>query len=491
MLKKLRSKKTAKKIFIILAIVIIPAFAFWGFSSVLRTSGESAYAGNIFGRKVSLLEYRDALDAVKNRAIMQFGDNFSEIKKYLDLELLAWNRLILLYEAKKRKIKVNDQEIIALIENYPFFQRNNQFDNKLYSQTLRYVFHMQPRVFEEQTRQNLILDKLYKQVTDSLTLTEEEIKNEYRKLNEEVSAYYIASTPSDFAKDVTPSEQEIKDYFNQNLLEFKEPLSFSLEYVRSEAEDKIKNMTLRLNKSRAFLAFKNISKYFSNKKVRDKEDDFVKIAQGLGLEVKETGFFRQTDSIPGIGWSPEISNLITKLKVGQSSHIYMDKYYCILRLKEKKEPYIPDFETIKDKAREAFIKKKSKEIAREKIENCLKELKETYQTNARIIDFNTLAKKYGVKSESSALFKYGSYIEGVGASDNFWLAAEKLKEDEFSNLIDAPSGYYIIRLKDRIPIDEKKFESEKTEFSKLLLLRRKQEHFTKFTEELKIKARMF
>jgi hypothetical protein len=35
-------------------------------------------------------------------------------------------------------------------------------------------------------------------------------------------------------------EQELKDYFNQNSLEFKQPLSFNAEYVSSESEDKIR-----------------------------------------------------------------------------------------------------------------------------------------------------------------------------------------------------------------------------------------------------------
>ena len=96
MLKKLRNKKTAKKVWIILAILIIPAFVLWGSGSLIRSKQEATYAGRIFGRNISFLEYRDALDAVKNTAIMQFGDNFPEIEKVLNLESQAWMRIILL-----------------------------------------------------------------------------------------------------------------------------------------------------------------------------------------------------------------------------------------------------------------------------------------------------------------------------------------------------------------------------------------------------------
>jgi len=477
MLKSLRKKKTAKKIWIILTILILPAFVFWGFGSFIRSKQEVTYAGKIFGKKVSLLEYKDALDAVRNQAIIQFGDNLSEIEKKINLESLVWNRLVLLAEAKKRKINVTDQEVIELIESYPFFQRKGQFDNQIYSQMLRYEFHTQPRIFEEQTRQSLMLSKLYKEVTGNLNLSEEEIKKEYQKLNEQINLYYIASLPSDFIKDVTASEEETKNYFIKNSFQFKRPLSFNIEYVslatedKNEAaiKDKIKRLALRLSK----------------------KDDFTKAAKELNLEVKETGLFSQTDPIPGIGWSLQILSLISKLKIGEfTMPIYMDKYYYILRLKEKKETYIPDFQTIKDKIKEVFIKEKARQIAQQKIEDCLKELKTTYKTNPKSIDFYRIAKIYGLKSDSTQFFRYDSYIEGIGASDNFFSVAQDLKEDDISGIIEMPSGFYIIKLKSKIPVDEKKFTEEKPEFVKKLLLQKKEEYFSRFLEDLKRKAQL-
>ena len=476
MLKKLRKKKTAKRIWIILIILILPAFVFWGFGSFTRSKEELTYAGKIFGKKVPLLEYRDALEAVKNQAIIQFGDNFSEIEKRLNLEPLVWDRLILLAEAKKRKINVTDQEVIELIESYPFFQaKNGQFDNRIYSQMLQYVFRAQPRVFEEQARSTLILSKLYKEVTGNLNLSEEEIKKEYQKLNEQISLYYIASLPSDFIKDITASEEEIKGYFIKNPLQFKEPLSFNIEYTSLASEDKdeaaikdkIKLLALRLTK----------------------KEDFTKAAGELNLQVKETGLFRQTDPVPGIGWSPQILSLISKLKIGEFTvPIYMDKYYYILRLKEKKEPYIPDFQAIKDKIKEVFIKDAARKIAQQKIEDCLKELKTAVKTEPKSIDFDKIAKGYGLRADSTQLFRYGSYIEGIGASDNFFQAAVGLKEDNISGTIEMPSGFYIIKLKSKIPLDEKKFREEEPGFAKKLLLQKKEEYFSRFLEDLKRKA---
>jgi parvulin-like peptidyl-prolyl isomerase len=176
--------------------------------------------------------------------------------------------------------------------------------------------------------------------------------------------------------------------------------------------------------------------------------------------------------------------LLSKLKIGEfTPPIYMDKYYYILRLKEKKEPYIPDFQTIKDKVKEVFIKEAARKIAQQKIEDALKELKTAYKTNSKTLDFDKIAKIYGLKSDSTGLFKYGSYIEGIGASDNFFTAAVYLKEDDTSGIIEMPSGFYIIKLKSKIPVDEKKFTEEKPEFAKKLMLQKKEEYFSRFLQD--------
>lgn len=477
MLKRLRHRKTAKKIWIILAILILPAFVFWGFGSFLSDKKEASYVGKISGRKVSLLEYKDAIEAVRNQAIIQFGDSFPEIAKRINLGTLAWDRLLLLAEAKKRKITASDKEVIEVIEGYPFFQKKGVFNSQVYTSMLQYVFRAQPRVFEEQIRQSIILSKLYQALTDNINLSEEEIRKEYQKLNEEVNLDYIAALPPDFTKGIAASEEEIKNYFTKNSFRFKQPPSFNIEYVCVPSIDKdeqtltnkIKTLVSRLNK----------------------KEDFAKAAKEFDLQVKETGFFGQTDPIPGIGWSsPQIFSIISKLKIGEfTPAIYIDKNYYILRLKEKKDAHIPDFQAIKEKVKEVFIEEAAGKTAQQKIEDCLAELKAAYEKNPKSIDFNRIAKKYGLKSSSTGLFKYGSYIEGIGASDTLWMKALDLEEDAFSDIISIPSGFYIIKLKNRNALDEKKYESEKADFGKKVLWEKKQKYFADLIEELKRKSR--
>ncbi|MFH1355025.1 MAG: SurA N-terminal domain-containing protein [Candidatus Omnitrophota bacterium] len=463
MLKALRNKKTAKKLWIILAIVIIPAFVFWGLGSALRSKQEAQYAGVISGRKISISEFQDALSAVKNQLIMQYGDKFHEIQQLIDVESQVWERIILLNEAKNRRIQVSDREVIELIESYPFFSQKGIFDNRIYNESLEYIFRVQPRVFEEQTRQNMILSKLFNQLTKNLSLKEEEIREEYEKLNEEISIDYIAALPSEFAKNIEPSEDDTTEYFNNNSVKFKRAPSFNLDYLKFDSEDTAKELMQRLNKNK----------------------DLYQIAKEMEIEIKETGPFTQIDPIPGIGWAPKVTELIAGLEIGGNSPpVKIDQDYYLLILKDKKEAYIPGLKEIKDEVKKKYIEEHSKELAREKIDLCFKELMNLYEQKPNSAQFSQTAKNYGLFTDSTETFKFGSYIEKIGGSDEFWLAAKGLNTGQCSEIVSAETGFYIIKLKSRIEIDGEKFKEEKEQFSAKLLMQKKLQAFNDFTAAL-------
>jgi peptidyl-prolyl cis-trans isomerase D len=412
---------------------------------------------------VTQREFKEALQATKNQAIMQFGDKFTEASKYIDFNTQAWERLIALMQVNKRGIKVSDKEVEDYIAKLAFFQKNGQFDDAVYQDMLQYVFHTPARTFEEETRQNIALGKLFTEVTNDIKLSDEEIKKEYRKANEEISVNFIAALPSDFAKGISVKEEDLKGYFEKNSFKFKQPLSFSLEYIQLDTEKQTMDAAKRLNP----------------------KADFSKIAKDVGVKMQTTGFFTQNEPIPTIGWSPEILNIISDLKTGEYARpVHLDKSYYIFRIKERKEAFIPEFDKITAKVKEVFIKEGSEELAKNKIEEAQKKIKETLSQNSASVDLAKIAKSLQLKNGVTQPFKYGSYIEGVGASDALWMAAEPLTDGQTSDIISIPNGLYIVKVKSRSAFDDKKFQTDKEDFSKRLLLQKKQDYFTKFIDEL-------
>jgi len=334
MLKILRHKKTAKRIWIGLAIIIVPAFALWGFGGAFRSREETKPLGRIFGRAVSDAEFRDAVSAVTIAATIRFGDKLPEIEKYLDLDSQAWQRLVLLAEAKRRKIKVSDKEIIDLIERLPYFQYKGRFDNRVYTQTLQYVFRVQPRVFEEQTRSSLMLTKLYQQVTDNVKVEDRDVRLEYEKANQEISIDYLAALFADFAKNINPTEGQLKDYFEKNKEGFKEERGIpAFEAVKSKVKEAfVNNEALRL-------AEQKINQCAQELKSRT----FNETAKACGLKLRETPPFKLGDALEGIGQTDLLWEAAKSLKPEENSSViplrtgfYIVRVKSIAPIDEKK-----------------------------------------------------------------------------------------------------------------------------------------------------------
>ena len=459
MLKVLRNKKTAKKIWIGLAIIIIPAFTLWGFSGAFRSRQETAPVGKIFGRNISNIEFKDAVAAMKTMALMRFGDKLAEVQQYLDLEAQAWERLVVLAEAKKRHITASDKEIVQNIENSPYFQSQGVFNNKIYNEVLRYSLRIQPRTFEELTRQNIIIAKLYQQVTNKVSLSDEQIRKEYARINQEISISYSASLVSDFAKDITPTEEQIQNYYQNNKSTFKQPATFNLLYVLIADDDKAKSLNLLLKKHLKL----------------------TEAARELNLETKETGLFNADNSIPGLGFSPELSGLISKLKVGEATPmIKSDKSFYIFELKTRNEMRIPELIEIQDKVKQTWMQETAINLANQKIQQLQNELK-----SEKLL---TASRNLGLKTITTNLFKYGTTIENLPNTAIFWDTAYDLNLNQPSKIISLPTGFYIIELKSKSALDENRYAKEKSDFTKKILLDKKEAYFNKFIEDLKKNA---
>jgi hypothetical protein len=459
MLRILRNKKTQKKIWIGLAIIIIPAFAFWGFGS--STGGDDKFqsAGKIFGKNISYQEYQQSLSAVRVQAVMQFGDKLPKLEQYLNLEGQAWERIILLYEAKKRKISASDKEVVKMIENAPYFQDKSGFNSKIYGQTLRYVLAVKPRAFEEQTRQNIILSKLYQQVTEGISLNAQQIRDEYEKDNQELSISYVESKAEDFVKKIKPTDAQIQEYFTNNPALFREPDSFNAEYCAINSESQ--------NNALAKLLLKKVP--------------MEKAAQELNLTFKETGFFNLNSPVPGLGWPAESSGLFSKLKIGEYAPLLQaNGVSYIVKLKDKRLANTPEFEKIKDAVRTRFINSSAEKMAKDKITECSEKL--------TTMNFKKAASKCGLKIKKTPLFKKTSKVEGLGSGVIFWNTAKLLKEGQTSQVIRQNNNFYIIELASLTPIDENKFLKEKSALEEKMLSTKKQEKLNQLLNELKQKA---
>jgi len=512
LLKFLRKRKNMKRIMWALAILIIPAFVIWGAGASGRKSKKGPdYAGLVFNRKVSFEEYMDMLGVVRDYATKTFGKN-------IPLELidqLAWNRLLLLEEAKRENISVKDSEVVERIMQFPIFQRDNVFDRKLYKSMLG----ENARAFEEKIRDDLKIFKLKEKVLQHVSVSEDEIKEEYKRSFEKIKLSYIIIPFADFEKDVRYNEQDIAKFFEANKENFRRPEEINVRYIEVPFSDFEKQV---------FISEEEIKRYFEEhmndykkpgsdemvtldetikNSIKDKlslkrkmglaeelaykaleealkKKDLDKTAHLFNLRVKDTGFFNMQQPIPDIGWSYEFRDIGFGLKPNEISNILVktDRAFYILQLKEKRPPYIPALKDIKDSVIASFIKNKSIKLAEKKSKKISAMIKNKIRSG---LDFETAAKLSGFNILKTDFIGRKDYLPELGKTDILVDECLALKNTNIGGPLKMINGWIIFKMDEYKGIDEALFIKEKNAFKEEVLSRKKDAYFNQWFEELR------
>ncbi|MFA5038180.1 MAG: SurA N-terminal domain-containing protein [Candidatus Omnitrophota bacterium] len=494
MLKLLRKKKVAKRIFYVLAGLIIPAFVIWGSASVINKDQGPDSAGILFGKKVSYEEFRAAMTAWKTQMRLQYGEEAEKaFGTMFDPMEGAWDRLILLHEAKKRNIRISDKELVETITSLPFLQQGGRFDNQTYDLFLKYSAGLSARQFEEQMRQNLAMARIYKEVTAPVSLSDEETRREYEEQSVQTRVKYVLFSPSDDKKNIKVSEEEIRQYYENFRDKFRVPPQINVLY--------------------AFLNYREGMSPEEEKETEEKMKNVLKAAKAsnlreaaseAGIEVKETGFFGFDDPVPGLGWMPQLKTLLFDTPQGSLTDVLAtDHGIYLFSILEKKSDYIPEFKEAKTRVKDVLLEEKATQAALQKAKDFLdkvgkepdKKAEETAgkknKKPALPATFEKAAQAEGLAVKETAPFSRASYIPELGMANALKEAAFSLKKDEiYPKAIIVSQGFCVIQSMETPVFDEEKFNKEKDEFKKALLEQKRSEAFNRFFTGLKKEANL-
>ncbi|MDP2652981.1 MAG: peptidyl-prolyl cis-trans isomerase [Candidatus Omnitrophota bacterium] len=486
MLKFIRKKGVMKKILWCLAIVIILVFGFLGQAYLLNAPGEIRNAGQIFGRTVSLEEFEKQRQQTVVQAILRYGKNFNKIRDFLNIEAETWDRLILLQEARKRRITVSDADVIAAVQKYPFFQgEDGAFDSLRYNDVLKYALKIRPRDFEETVRDSLKFEKLYLLETSSTDVTEEEAFNAYRQENEKVQVSYAFIPAEEFKGQVSVDEAEVEKYYQDHKQEFFMPPAVNAEYVRAEYPADLKDEALAKAKDETLAKIRAVIQEAAEGKT------LAETAKGQGLTVQESGFFSMEQPNLQMGQSFETLQNIFRMDPGQiSDPIETPRGFQVIRLKEKKEAYVPEFADIKDTVAEAWKVQEAKQFAKQKAEESLTALTGAL-ASTQFPDFAKTARDMKLDVQQTPFFSLGQYLPTIGIEKGFQETAFSLNDTKkISGIVEVLKGYCILYLDSRQPADMKGFEEKKQEIADALLTEKRNQVFSDFLTKLRLQANL-
>ncbi|OIO33714.1 MAG: hypothetical protein AUJ70_02635 [Candidatus Omnitrophica bacterium CG1_02_40_15] len=446
-----------------LAILIIPAFVIWGAGSFGKDKGNKpGYAGKLFGKKVSYDDYYDMWNVSRDYAVKSFGNNVPV--EFIDQ--MAWSRIILIEEAERQNLRATDQEVVEKITSFPAFQRNGSFDKRLYKSMLQDT----ARPFEEKLRDDLLISKLKDKITSDIKVSDEDVKNEYKKKFEKIKSSYALIPFIDSEKDAQYDDSSLENFYKQNKQAFEKNEQINIKYIE----------ILLSNPSAEELSYKVLDQVNTKKNLEEP-------ARANSLEIKETGFFSANEEIPNIGWSYDFTKRGFELQKNEISRMLVktDKGLYIIQLKEKKDPYIPDYAKAKDIVKKEFIKEESIKLSQKKSEDIYLDITNGIKTNET---FESAVKKYGLQVKQTDFITQDGYIPEIGPAKEFVDTASSIKIGSISKPLKTLQGWVILEPLEFKPIDEVKFMEEKDKFKENLLANKKEEEFNKYFQDLKTKA---
>ncbi len=478
MLKIMRNKGVAKKVLWVISGIIIISFGFgFGMSRYGNKISLTDSAGKAFGKKISIKEFRAKYLDSRDQAMMMYGENFKKVSALMDLNSEAWTRLLLVKEADRRKITAADPEVITYIESIPFFQRDGEFDRKTYETIIKYSFGREPRAFEEGIRDQIKIMKLFREETIGLNVADETVRKEYERRNQKVEVSYCLVDPKSFADKLTLSDKELQDYFDAQRQDFLEPDSVNLQYAaftidpKASADDK-----------------KIISEKAANFYLKTKSsDDFSAAAIAAGAQVKETGFFSMEQPETDQNWPLEVLQKVFEAKTGDIlKPVGTDTGIQVIKVSARKPAFVPTFNKAKNAVKEKILSEKTLAMAKDKAA----EIRKTITSRiAGAPSFDAAIADLGLVKKTTPFFALGDYVPEIGISEDFSAAAFTLnKEKPLSDVVFTSRGPVILYFEALQPIDEKKFEEVKKDFTASLYEEQKVAAMNRVIKGIKEKA---
>ncbi len=181
-------RKHTDKIMWFIAAIFIGGIFFWYGSG--GTNTKAVVESKDF--KIEVSEYKEKLNrALRNKRKEVESelseDQITEVKQQVLSSMV--NTETLYYEAKKMGLTVTDQEVAATIRNLPQFQQDEQFNNRLYKQAIRYSMNMNPAEFEKLIRKDIYTKKIERIILSTAEVTEPELQLTYKRKNGSLEGY--------------------------------------------------------------------------------------------------------------------------------------------------------------------------------------------------------------------------------------------------------------------------------------------------------------
>ena len=202
------------------------------------TGGMTDVLAQVGEREITVGEFRTIyLRQLQNYQAQSGGEITAETLRAMGIDRQLLQQVIdehaALAEAERLGMTVTDAEVRERIVSLPAFQQNGQFiGEQAYLQLLRFQQPpTAPAEFEENVRQGLMLERLQAAITDWITVSDDELHDEYVNRNERVRVSTVSFRADDFREGIEATDEDVAALYELSATDYVVPEKRRLRFV--------------------------------------------------------------------------------------------------------------------------------------------------------------------------------------------------------------------------------------------------------------------
>ncbi|MCX4188557.1 SurA N-terminal domain-containing protein [Methylophaga sp. OBS4] len=223
----------------IVGLISIP-FALWGVNSYL-TGPSDVVVAEVNGAPIKQAELQQSLQQYRNQMRNMLGEQFDP--DMFEGPMVRRNVLDGLIEQKLIQDvnkalgqQISDAEVSQVIRTTPAFQRDGQFDPEYYAMVLARAGY-NPASYEAQLRTDLLAQQLMQNIQTTAIATEQEVDTLLRLEKQKRKIAYGVVPVQDYLEQVTVSDDEVKQFFDNNQANYTAPEQIKLNYIQLSVDE--------------------------------------------------------------------------------------------------------------------------------------------------------------------------------------------------------------------------------------------------------------
>ncbi len=468
--------------------LVCVAFVLFYIPDFLRGTGADAAAGDtvakVEGHEITSGEFRRTYQAQVQAYRSAYGASMSDqLLKQLGVEKQILQQMVdeqaALSEANRVGISVSDEEVRQRIFATPAFQENGAFIGEArYQQLLRAQRPpMLPSEFEENVRNQLVVEKLRGSLTDWMTVADKDLEQEYRRRNDKVKLAVVSFLADTFRTQVSASDAEVVSYFDGHKNDFKIPEKRKIRYLLIDVDAlRAKVVVPPADVERAYN--NGIDQYTTPEQVRashillkteGKDDAAVKAkAEGLLKQARGGADFAdlakknsEDDASAKNGGDldyfgrgrmvPEFDTAVFAMQPGQISDLVKTQYgYHIIKLVDKKNATTRSLAEVRQQITDQLAYERAQAQAADLSQELEKQLKSAIgevglggklDAVGKQAELEKVAKAHGLSVQESGFFARDEPILGLGPSPEAANRAFEMKQGDVAGPLRASRGF--------------------------------------------------